>query len=243
MQGYIFMECSHQSLGLPPSPSCFIVRDTDTQFWSPFLTRYAVSFPFHLIAISPELSCWIIFKSWFLSDISRSTYETHFKTAEASVRCSLSDQVSIGVCFSFSRCWTPDILPSSELNHSPQSQLRLVKNIRSCSRLEKAHFCPACRLLFSQSSLPHNSGLGNNHWKGIVKLGNLIRADDNGRAVVHFDGVSERPCRACPSHSLLPVMQLEVIPPKKLFTAKPKGQTCGDKKDFCPFQRALLHSI
>ena len=45
--------------------------------------------------------------------------ETHFKTAEARVRCSLRDQVSIGVCFSFSLCWTPDIAASSELN--PQS--------------------------------------------------------------------------------------------------------------------------
>ena len=80
--------------------------------------------------------------------------------------------------------------------------------------------------------------MGNNHWKGIVKLGNLIRADDNGRAVVHFDGVSERPCRACPSHSLLPVMQLEVIAKKNCFSSA-KGLDLWRYKRFLSFSDSI----
>ena len=73
-----------------------------------------ISLLFALSDIFPDSYWWIMLQSWFLLD--RFKNETHFKTAEARVRCSLSDQVSIGVCFSFRRCWTPDILSSSELN-------------------------------------------------------------------------------------------------------------------------------
>ena len=91
-------------------------------------------------------------ESWFLLD--RLKNETHFKTAEARVRCSLSDQVSIGVCFSFRRCWTPDILSSSELNGSPQSSLLFGEKHRTLQPVSSSALLSCvCRLFCSPSRL------------------------------------------------------------------------------------------
>ena len=172
-------------------------------------------------------SYWrIMLESWFLLD--RLKNETHFKTAEARVRCSLSDQVSIGVCFSFRRCWTPDILSSSELNGSPQSSLLFGEKHRTLQPVNwSALLSCVCRLICSPSRLCLATAYWETMkqprvlwswetWSGLQ----MTMAELRKGLVVHFDGVSERPCKACPSHSLLHLLQLQVVGETVFFSPK-----------------------